>query len=203
MEYGQFSSNFLVIRKSPIHSLVPWFLLMSLRNLSQPLILFRTKLWLYPLTVFLSLSFSLSLYFSLSLSLSLSIFFSSDHHIILFSIMPQDKSYLRMLVMKLSPRSLQFILTSDRLSARLLALPEGVTLHLFSFSQLAIGSIKITVLPFSLLPFFLYSSHLSSHLISFHIIPYFSIFSPHPEVFNTFSAETNSLIWFPDFTPET
>ena len=38
----------------------------------------------------------------------------------------QDKSYLRMLVIKLSPRSLQYILTSDRLSARLLALPEGL-----------------------------------------------------------------------------
>ena len=98
---------------------------------------------------------------------------------IVIFIIPQDKSYLRMLVMKLSPRSLQFILTSDRLSARLLALPEGVTLHLFSFSQLVIGSIIIAVLPFSLLSFFLFSSH----LISFHFILHLfsQYFSPFQE----------------------
>ena len=98
MEYGQFSSNFLVIWKSPIHSLVPWFLLISLRNVPQPLtspflsILFQAKLRLHPQTVFLSLfislSLSLSLFFSPSLSrsrsLSLSLSFSWSSYYLIF-----------------------------------------------------------------------------------------------------------------------
>ena len=37
----------------------------------------------------------------------------------------QSKDYLLCLVLKLTPRSLQFVLQSGRLAARLLALPEG------------------------------------------------------------------------------
>ena len=44
-----------------------------------------------------------------------------------FSTSMQNKEYLRNLVLKLSPRSLQYVLQSVRLSTRILALPEGTS----------------------------------------------------------------------------
>ena len=85
-------------------------LLLSSPHLTSS-VLFRAPLIHYPLLSPPLPSFSL--FSSLSLP-----FFSS------LSLL-QSKDYLLCLVLKLTPRSLQFVLQSGRLAARLLALPEG------------------------------------------------------------------------------
>ena len=53
-----------------------------------------------------------------------------------FSTSMQNKEYLRNLVLKLSPRSLQYVLQSVRLSTRILALPEGASSSLNKMKNL-------------------------------------------------------------------
>jgi hypothetical protein len=45
----------------------------------------------------------------------------------------QDKMYLRTFVLKLTDQSLPYVLMSSKLAVRILALPEGMDIHIFVY----------------------------------------------------------------------